>query len=117
MRTKNILVEIKSDEEVFDELAKTVSSLKSGKQVKKKESLVFSNLKQMKSFLTTERLKLLHIIRAQNPSNVYQLAKLVGKDYSTVYKNVVALQELGLIEMQEKRPYVEYDKISVEITL
>lgn len=117
MKAKNILVEIKSDKEVFEELRKTAHAIKVGKKIEKKDALIFSGLKQMRSVLTPERLKLLHIIKESRPSNVYQLAKLVGKDYSSIYKNVQALQELGLIELQENRPRVNYGKIRVEIAL
>ncbi|GEM_PF-2762507 len=117
MKVKNILVEIKSDKEVFEELRKTAKDIKAGKRAGKKESLVFSDLKQMRSFLTTERLKLLHLIKEKRPSNIYQLAKLAEKDYATIYKNVQALQELGLIEMHENKPQVNYEKISLEIAV
>ena len=117
MKAKNILIEIKSDKEVFEDLKKTVREIKTGKNPGKKDALIFSGLRQMRSVLTPERLKLLHIIKESRPSNVYQLAKLVGKDYSSIYKNVQALQELGLIELQENKPRVNYGKISVEIAL
>lgn len=38
MKEKNILVELKSDKEVFDELKKVVKDMKAGKKVQKKES-------------------------------------------------------------------------------
>lgn len=117
MKVKSILVEIKSDKEVFDDLRKTVKSIKEGKKVQKKESLVFSDIKQMRSFLTPEKLKLLHLIKEKKPSNIYQLAKLAEKDYATIYKSVQMLQGLGLIEFSENTPKVNYEKISLEISV
>src|SRR3989344_5330412 len=115
MNVKNVFVEIKSDEEVFDELKKTVKEIKEGKPVQKKESIVFSDLNQMRSFLTNERLRILHAIKEKNPKNLYQLAKITGKDYSSVYKNVKALRDLGLIDLHNNTPEVNYHKINVEI--
>jgi len=117
MNVKNVFVEIKSDEEVFDELKKAVKEIKEGKPVQKKESIVFSDLNQMRSFLTNERLRILHAIKEKNPKNLYQLAKITGKDYSSVYKNVKALRDLGLIDLHNNTPEVNYHKINVEIVV
>ncbi|MBI4044863.1 MAG: hypothetical protein HY392_04090 [Candidatus Diapherotrites archaeon] len=54
---KRISVEVKSDEEVFNEIKKFVKDIKAGKKVKKKESIVFSTHKGLHSFLADSKRK------------------------------------------------------------
>ncbi|MDO8634537.1 MAG: hypothetical protein Q7K34_04570 [archaeon] len=57
LNAKKVFVEIKSDEEVFNEIKKFVKDVKAGKMVKKKESIVFSTPKDLASFLADSKRK------------------------------------------------------------
>lgn len=122
MKVKKMVIQIKSDKELFDEVKQVVSRLEKGQPVKKRTGLYFEDLDAMRKVLTVERLKVLRTIREKHPASIYALAKLLKRDVKNTHNDVSYLAQIGLVELKRKRsgrgnvaPAVNYGKISLEI--
>lgn len=65
-------------------------------------------------------LKLLDIIKKENPSSIRNLSNIVKKDIKTVQPKVKRLAEEGLVKFEHgpknaKKPVVNFNKIEIEI--
>jgi predicted transcriptional regulator len=122
MRVKNIKIAIKTREELFHEVEKVWTGVEKGEKAKKHEGLYFENLEAMRKVLTEERLRILKVVKQQQPSSIYALAKALGRDTKNTFNDVHFLSEAGLIELKKSKdgrerttPIVRYDKILLEI--
>jgi predicted transcriptional regulator len=76
----------------------------------------------MRKVLTEERLRILKVVKQRQPSSIYELAKVLGRDVKNTFNDVQFLSEAGLIELKKTKdgrekttPIVSYDKILLEI--
>ena len=89
---------------------------------KKEEDSGISNIRQL---LSNEKARLLHVIKSKQPSSIYELAKLLGRDFKAVRQDIRLLEQFGLVELvssnknnrERLRPIVEADKINININL
>ncbi|MFA6055928.1 MAG: hypothetical protein WC769_11185 [Thermodesulfovibrionales bacterium] len=124
MRVKNVIIGIKSVEEVLNKAKDVMKKLDRGEQVKKsKPGVYFESLEVMRKAITPERVKILKVIKGKRPQSIYELAKLLNRNLKNVADDVHYLAELGLIELEKGKsngrektmPLVNYDKILLEI--
>ncbi len=91
------------------------------KTTKKQESEV-ANLRQI---LSNEKARLLHICKTKQPSSIYQLAKLLGRDFKAVRQDIKLLEKYGFIELisshkqgrERLRPVVDADQVVITINI
>ncbi len=78
-------------------------------------------LKHVRKVLTEERLRLISVIKEKNPESIYELARILGRNRSSVMRDLRHLKKLGLVEFQNlgkrKKPVVNYEKISIVIPI
>jgi len=70
-----------------------VSKLIGGKQ-----TYNFSDVKLLRNLLSNEKAKILYILRKEQPSSIYNLAKILQRDFKSVREDVKSLERFGLIE-------------------
>jgi predicted transcriptional regulator len=124
MRVKNIKIAIKTREELFHEVEKVWTGVEKGEKTKKHEGLYFENLEAVRKVLTEERLRILKVVKQRQPSSIYALSKVLGRDTKNTFNDVKFLSEAGLIELKKSKdgrerttPIVRYDKILLEISV
>jgi predicted transcriptional regulator len=91
------------------------------KSSKKQESEIF-NLRQL---FSNEKARLLHICKTKEPASIYQLAKLLGRDFKAVRHDIKLLEKFGFIELisshkqgrERLRPVVDIDQLVITINL
>jgi len=122
MKVKKVIIQIKSDKALFDEVKDVVTRIEKGRRVGKHEALYFDDLDAMRKALTEERLKVLRAIREKRPASIYALAKALKRDVKNTYDDVAYLAQIGLVDLKRKKtgrrsaaPLVNYGKISLEI--
>ncbi|MBI3813336.1 MAG: ArsR family transcriptional regulator [Nitrospinae bacterium] len=124
MKIKNVIIGIRSIEEMLNNAKDVMERLERGEKVKKKRAGVyFENLDVMRKAITHERLKILKAIKEKHPESIYELARLLNRNLKNVSSDVHYLAELGLIELEKEKsngrektmPIVNYDKILLEI--
>ncbi len=121
MKVKEIRVVVRPPEEDFDEIAEAFKRVEKGEEIKE-EKIVFNSLEDVRRVLTPERLRIIHTIKMRRPNSIYELAKTLKRDRSSVIKDLEYLKLLGLVELEDvkgvrdkKRPVVKYDEIVINI--
>src|ERR1043166_291084 len=86
-----------------------------------KNVVVFSDLSTIYQVISQARLDLLNCLVEKQPTNIYQLAKFLGKDYANVWRDCQALNSLGVIKLKkidkEIQPLARYEKIVFEFPI
>lgn len=124
MKIKNVIIGIRSIEEVLNNAQDVMERIERGEKVKKgRHGVYFENLDVMRKAITQERLKILKAIKEKHPASIYELAKLLKRNLKNVSNDVHYLADLGLIELEKGKsngrektmPIVDYNKILLEI--
>ena len=103
MALKTIRVRIKSVDEALDNAIGAMRAIQSKRRVRKRVGEYFESLNAVGAALTEKRIALLRLVRERAPASVAELARMAKRDSKTVYRDVEALRELGLITIAEKR--------------
>ena len=73
-----------------------------------------------KLVLTDLEIKMLDLIKKENPKSIRELARFLDKDIKIVHPKIKNLEETGLLELKDgvknsKIPVLNYDKIEIAI--
>jgi predicted transcriptional regulator len=80
-------------------------------------------LGQIRSLLNSEKARILHVIKTNKPASVYKLARILGRDFQSVRKDVMLLEKLEMIELEKQKgdrksfkPVLKIDKLQINLT-
>ena len=90
---------------------------------KGKKEYDFEGLTSLRRLLSNEKARILHTIKVDNPTSIYNLAKILKRDFKSVSEDVKLLERFGFIDMvAEKtgkrdrlRPIIVVDSIVIRI--
>jgi predicted transcriptional regulator len=85
----------------------------------------FDALSTLRKVLSNEKARLLHTIKTKNPKSIYELAKILGRDFKSVSEDIKLLGRFGFIEMiaektgkrQRLKPVVVIDSLHINLVL
>jgi predicted transcriptional regulator len=88
----------------------------------KKQETEIENLRKI---FSNERARLIHICKTKNPQSIYELAKLLGRDFKAVRQDIKLLEKFGFIELisshkegrERLRPIIDADQVIITINL
>jgi len=91
---------------------------------RKAEDYDFSGITELRQLLSNERAKILYVIKNQKPTSIYGLAKLVGRDFKAVIKDIKLLEKFGFVKLiHEKkgnrktlRPESEIHELTINLS-
>ena len=91
----------------------------------KKEEFDFKSLSALRSLLSNEKARLLHVVKTQEPKSIYQLAKILERDFKSVFQDIKLLERFGIIErVSEKvgkreshRPVITTDTLNITLNI
>lgn len=114
-RTRNITLSIESG--TFTGIFKRLRG--------EKKQYDFSGIAGLRQLLSNERARLLSTIKNKNPSSMYQLAKILGRDFKSVRQDVRLLERFGFIELDADtkgkremlKPVLAVDKIVITVEI
>ena len=69
----------------------------------KKEDHDFSDLALLRKLLSNEKGRILHILKKEQPSSIYGLAKKLKRDFKSVYADLKVLERFGFIEFHSEK--------------
>jgi len=74
-------------------------------KIEQKEDLIIyiESLEAARKLLTPERLKMLGVIKREKPASLYALAKIMGKDFRAIHRDVGIMSDAGLIQKKTYR--------------
>jgi predicted transcriptional regulator len=84
-----------------------------------------SDISLLRSLLSDERARMLHILKTKQPNSIYELAKILGRDFKSVRQDISLLEKLGLIEMlpihkgkrEKLKPILVVDVLDIKIEI
>ena len=114
---KRIEIEIMHTSDALNAVIDTWHKAEAGKHVTPR--LSFGSIKDLFSAITEKRLELLRYVAEQKEVlNIRRLAQALGRNYKNIHTDVSKLEELGLIERDEKGVLtVPYDEIVIHAGL
>jgi len=62
----------------------------------------FSSLQEIRQLLNNNKAKILSIIKNNSPESIYKLAKLLGRNFKAVSKDIKLLEKYGFIELKHE---------------
>ena len=85
----------------------------------------FEGLSALRSLLSNQKARTLHMIKTKNPESVYALSKLLERTFKSTYDDVKLLERFGFIELvsikkgkrQCLKPVISADSIKIEVKL
>ena len=99
---KTLRIKIKNKETANLEIRKLARDIDSKKiKEKLKNGIYFESLKAVRKILTDKRLDVWRTIRDQKPESITHLAKILKREFRSVHRDILLLQDLGLIKMSE----------------
>lgn len=84
-----------------------------------------SEVSDLRQLLSNEKAKLLNVIKTKQPNSIYELAKLLGRDFKAVRSDIKLLERFGLVELissikqgrERLRPVVDVDRLVITVNL
>ena len=86
---------------------------------------LYGEVAEVRALLSNERARMIHLIKDSNPESVYSLAKLLGRDFKSVRKDITLLQHFGIIRLirtakkghkrQSLKPILQLDTLQINI--
>ncbi len=101
--TKTLTIRVKSLHEVLDGFRTTFKAVAAGQRVPRREDVYFASIEAARNLLTPTRLALLRVIRDKRPGSIYELAKLVERDFKNVQGDLKLLERYGLVRLDRGR--------------
>lgn len=124
---KTVTFSIRSLSEVADDFAKTFDAVRTRRRIPKqpRHEVGFTSIEAARNFMTRERLALMHAIRTQHPGSLYELAKMVSRDFKNVQEDIRILEQHGLVRIAKeargkrrvKVPQVLFEEIALRIAI
>ena len=63
----------------------------------------FQGVSALRHLLSNEKAKVLHLVKIKKPNSIYQLAKMLKRDFKSVNDDVKLLEKFGLIDLISER--------------
>ncbi len=88
-------------------------------------ALNFSKSLDVKKIFSKEKAKILFTLKKFKPSSIYELAKILNRDFSAVYNDLKILQSFDIVSFEKKKignkesliPVLNCDNINIVIKL
>jgi predicted transcriptional regulator len=83
----------------------------------------FSGILALRRLLTNERARMLDVIKYENPSSIYDLAKKLGRGFKSVQTDIKLLERFGFVELIKQKtknrirhkPLISTDSVTINI--
>jgi predicted transcriptional regulator len=124
---KTVTFSIRPLDDVMADFGQTFEAARSGRKIPKgpREEIGFTSIEAARNFLTRERLALLRAIRTHHPGSLYELARIVKRDFKNVQQDITILERHGLVRVSKesrgkrkvKVPHVPFQEIALRIAI
>jgi predicted transcriptional regulator len=97
-----------------------------GKDTKiSKKDYNFDGLSALRQLLNPEKARILHVIKTQKPTSIYDLAKKLGRGFKAVNDDIKLLERFGFVDLvQEKtknrvrhKPEIVVDTVKITLKI
>ncbi|MAE49529.1 ArsR family transcriptional regulator [Candidatus Pacearchaeota archaeon] len=90
-----------------------------------KKDYDFEGLTALRRLLNNEKARMLHVIKVKKPGSIYELAKILKRDFKSVSQDIKLLDRFGFIDMiaektgnrERLKPVVVVDSINIHLKI
>lgn len=68
--------------------------------IQKSDEIIFTSIESVAKVFSKSRIEILMTILQSHPQSIYELAKILDRDFKNVHSDVKLLSEIGLIKLQ-----------------
>lgn len=68
-----------------------------------KEDFDFSGILALRQLIGNEKARILHVIKYEKPESIYQLSKLLKRNFKSVNDDLKLLEKFGFVEFSEEK--------------
>jgi len=65
---------------------------------------MFEEVSTLRALLSNERARIIHMIKISKPKSLYALAKMLGRDFKAVRKDITLLEKFGIVGLVKMTP-------------
>ncbi len=84
-----------------------------------------SEISRLRSMFSNEKARILNVLKTKQPNSIYELAKILGRDFKSVRQDISLLEEFGFIEMipihkgkrEKLKPILVIDELKINIQI
>ena len=133
-RTRNTVIKLEPDRNIFNALLKPRVALVRSPIINQlvRESNMQRNLEPharqimlMRQLLNPEKIKMLYVLKHEKPNSIYDLAKILNRDFKTVRQDLKVLEQTGFVRISKERiknrlcskPVLILDRINFSIEI
>lgn len=85
----------------------------------------FEGLATLRKLLSNEKARILHAIKTKKPSSIYELAKILKRDFKSVSEDIKLLDKFGFIDLiseksgkrERLRPVIVVDSMYINLKI
>lgn len=85
----------------------------------------FEGIRALKQMLNNEKARILYTIKSKKPSSIYNLAKILNRDFKSVNEDIKLLEKFGFIDLiaektgkrERLKPVLVVDTIQINIKI
>lgn len=115
--TKTRDINIVDEEGTFTTFFKKITGEQSGYDLE--------GIRALRQLLSDEKAKILYVIKTKKPSSIYNLAKIINRDFKSVNEDVKLLEKFGFIDLlseytgnrERLKPVLVVDSIHINIKI
>lgn len=108
--TKNISIKFDEEHSVFNIFIKPIIpfgirqySFSHEPEQSKNINPQLAQIKRVKQLLSKEKIRILYTIKENKPKSVYELAKLLKRNFKAVRQDLKVLEDLGLVSLKTEK--------------
>lgn len=68
-----------------------------------KNKIYFESIEGFRNFMTMQKVEILTVIYNCEPKTIYELTKIVNRDFAAVFRDCTALKTTGFIDLKESK--------------
>jgi predicted transcriptional regulator len=88
-------------------------------------NISFKEIAELRQLLSDEKARMLYTIKTRSPTSIYELAKMLKRDFKSVRQDIELLKRFGFVrfeqvkkgERKSLKPLINMDKLKITINL
>ena len=119
MKLKKVIIKIRNLSDLKEEMRRAFKGEFVG--VQKKNEIIFLNFESASKVFSKNKMQILQTIAQEQPQSIYELSKILSKDFKTVHTDVKYLETVGLIDLVQTddvrnglRPVAKFSGIELD---
>ena len=85
----------------------------------------FEGISALRKLLSNEKARLMHVIKTKKPNSIYELAKIVKRDFKSVSEDIKLLERFGFIDLiseksgqrERLKPILVVDTLTINLKI